>query len=217
MDPRIVARLAIASVAAITVIRCANGNEIAVVQPYVANDVVGIAYLDLSVVDLPAAIEQFGPVLGLPADQLHQVSQVAAAVQSRIEQFRQQGVGRVYVLLRTADIAYGGPTWIAPVKESELLQQIVGQLDELVSTEPPRNTSLLPAHFATENGLVLAASTAEQLELLKASRWTSADIRSDALAALVQVDGHAAGLVLFGDIDSRRSHSRIVSTSLAAF
>ena len=88
-----------------------------------------------------------------------------------------------------------------PAKSKE---QVVVLLEKLLPRNTPRQWSPLPTRFAVTDGYVLAASNAEQLTALKASRRTAAAIRSEADAAAAQVESHAAALVFFGDTDSRR-------------
>ncbi len=199
-----VSRVVVTSIVTLAVAQFTNGNEATTVQPYLADDVAGVAYLDLRKIDLSALLDQFGPLAGLPEDQLEQVTQVAAGIQLQIAQFQQHGVGPVYMLLRTGDLAHGGPTWVAPVLAGGNPQQVVALLEKLLPRNLPRQWSPLPTRFAVTDGYVLAASNTEQLTALEASRRTAAEIRSEADAAAADLESHAAALVLFGDTDSRR-------------
>ena len=191
-------------IATLAVAQFTSGNEANTVKPYLADDVAGVAYLDLRKIDLPELLDQFGPLAGLPEDQLEQITQVAAGIQLQIAQFQQHGVGPVYMLLRTGDLAHGGPTWVAPVLAGGNPQQVAVLLEKLLPRNPPRHWSPLPTRFAVTDGYVLAASNAEQLAALEASRRTDAEVRSEAEAAAAQVESHAAALVFFGETDSRR-------------
>ncbi len=167
-------------------------NPDAKLEKYLTDDVVAVAYLDLSQIDTLGALEwiekvDFGP---LAAERGEKVKRLLA-LQGQLDELADFGVGYVYALFRVSDVTFGGPTWIVPAGNG------IAALTALERMEIP----FLPKHLEAFEGAVLGANSAEQLKQLKENRST---VQRDLSAAWKSLgDGHC-GLLVFGDKDSRR-------------
>jgi len=158
-------------------------NPHAMLDRYLTDDVVAVAYLDLSAVDIPAVL-QWGEELGvLTNKKKKEMAGAVQAAQGWKKQLLALGAEHGYALFRVSDVGHRGPSWVVPVTQR-------GKI-------PP-----LPGHWEIVDGVLLGGTAAAQLKQLKNSRPSQSprDL-SDAWTALGQ--GHC-GLLLFGDKDSRR-------------
>jgi len=162
-------------------------------KDYLTDDVTAVVYVDLSRLDAVSAVA-WADEMGLLHEYLRQpAAQVAQSMQGRIDLLARLGVRHVYVLLRVSDISHQWPTWVVPAADGnpEAVRDLVRGID----------LPNFPGEWEVIENTVLGANSAEQLEMLKTKRPTSPRELTDAWEALGQ---GTAGLVVFGDQDSRR-------------
>ncbi len=185
----------------------------AALKPYLTDDVVAVAYLDLSAIDAPGVLE-WAEKLGLVSEEERdEAEKRVKIVQEQLGELVNSGASHLYLLLRVSDVSDGGPSWVVPVGEGGSPRAVLGlmvgvfsggpgrlEMDALklnAATQPP----WLPRSWEVVDGAVLGSTTKAQLEHMKNTRPKSPRDLSDAWAALGQGD---CGLVIFGDADSRR-------------
>jgi hypothetical protein len=174
---------------------------------YVAADVVAVGSIDLAKLDFNAALDEAAK-LGLPPEaELQTIRAKAAALQQALRELTKLGATRAYALLRATDLSAGGTSWLIEVDDAshaaavaELLKAWSAQIHG--SPQQGDFSQTLPKEFAAAGNVVLGAPSAEALESLKHSADTAP--RDDATAALAALAEADAGVVAFGDSDSRR-------------
>lgn len=177
------------------------------IQPYLNDDdVVAVAYLDLSQIDTLGVLE-FVEKLGAdlaPKDR-GQATQFMLQAQTQLDRLADFGAQYVYVLFRVSDLANHGPTWVVPVSEAGDPRAVMGMIlsgrPDQMEIERDLRPSFFPDFFEASEGAVLGANSEEQLDMLKASRSPAKRDLDDAWQALGT--GHC-GLIVFGNADSRR-------------
>ena len=180
-------------------------DEIAEISDYLTDDVVAIVYFDLSNVDTLGIVEWADKVGIVPTDERKRIVDLAMSVQGRCDEFVDFGARHVFVLVRLSDIGRQLPSWVIPVSEGGNPRAVMGLL---MSGKPDRfeiemdaRPPFFPKHCDTVEGAVLCATNPEQLDLLKTKRPTE---RRDLPAAWDALGRGDAGVIVFGDGDSRR-------------
>ncbi len=182
------------------------------ITPYITDDVLAVAFVDLDKIDLPAAVEKLASLHVLPEPFVAEARQNAAALQGRYDQLPQRGARRAYVLLRASDVASGGPTWVietAKPDDAQAVAELLLQWREEFKKPTPAGTSsrafrdwVWPNKIELLDGVVVAVSSDDQLRRLK-ERPSNAP-REDALQTLRNLGDADAAAVVFGNADSRR-------------
>ena len=194
----------LAALAACTLTRAASAEPPAVL-PYMADDVVAVACVDLDSLDVvPTSANHVALIQSFFDVQPRSLEEYSVTAGFRINQLREMGLGPVHILFRVDDVVHGGPTWFAPVKKGRDAKQLVAALKELLPRKPGNSTAWLPKHFAVVDGAILAATSKAQLEAFQKSRRDAGACRPDAKEAVSWCASHAAGFVLCADADSRR-------------
>ncbi|MDC0937021.1 DUF1559 domain-containing protein, partial [Pirellulales bacterium] len=170
---------------------------------YLADDVVAVAYVDAAKVDAPASVQQLIDLDAASAGDVQPAMQAATVVHQTIEEFRVLGIERIYLILRTADIAGGGPTWVLTVDQQGDPQAIVDALRPLLPNLDQGDLRL-PRHFYVAPGVILAAPTEARLSQIKESGDKDRNVRPQVADAVKRLGSHNAGVMIFGDADSRR-------------
>ncbi|MEM8944697.1 MAG: DUF1559 domain-containing protein [Planctomycetota bacterium] len=176
------------------------------IQPYITDEVVAVAYLDLSQIDTLGTLEWidglgFGPTEG----QRKRATDLMLKVQQRFDETWDYGARFVYLLFRASDLQHGGPAWVLPIKEGGDSR---GMLGLLLSGRPDRfeierdmRPPFFPDYCAVHKSAVVGGYTPEQLKQIKASQPAADRDLTEAWNALGLAD---CGLIVFGDEDSRR-------------
>lgn len=176
----------------------------AAIAPYLTDDVVGIAYVDLEKVDVAQMIDQAARLSLIPEEEVEGAKAHAAAMQAAYAELPQQGATRAYVLLRVRDIFGGGPTWIIETNEAKATDPVIDLLRGWI--EPSKSlgdiADILPKTLETEGSLVLGGGSGEGLKELRSNRTKTP--RADAVAALARLENADAGAVIVLDNESRR-------------
>ena len=172
------------------------------VEKYLADDVVAVAYVDLSKIDTLGILEWASELGGVPAGES---TDIALQMQQRVDEFVDFGVQYAYLLFRVADIEHGGPRWVVPVDDVNSAKTVLG----LIMSGQPGSTELdatarppgLPEYWQIVDGTLIGGTTVEQLKQTVQTLPESPRDFSEAWSALGQ---GACGLIVFGDKDSRR-------------
>lgn len=173
---------------------------------YLTDDVVAVAYLDLTSIDTMALLEWadelgFGP----GAEHRAQANDLMLKIQQQLDRTADLGASSMYVLFRASDLAYQGPTWVVPVAAGKDPKAILGMLlsgrPDKFHVEHELRPPVFPEHCEVQDGVVIGANSPEQLAMLRTTRPSSARDLSAAWEALGQ---GSAGLIIFGDENSRK-------------
>lgn len=174
--------------------------------PYLTDDVVAVAYLDLAKIDTLGTLEWISELGFGPDDkQRGRATKLMLTVQQRLDEAAGFGARYVYVLFRPNDISHGGPTWILPIDEQGDPRAVFGMLlsgrPDKFEIEREMRPPFFPDHCEVVGNAVVGANTVAQLAEAKQEPNSSPLEMSEMLGALG--DGHG-GLLIFGSNDSRR-------------
>jgi hypothetical protein len=178
-----------------------------VLSRHLASDVTAAASLDLEKFNILTAYEYVVDLGIVPAGDVASGRRKAAEAQEAYAMLPKLGARRAYVLLRPSDFEFGGTSLVIELKEgsdADAVAKLVTSWLEVAREQRTfgRETEFLPHVVKAVDGAVLAASNAEQMKLLAEAR--PAGPRADAAAALAALEAADAGIVAFGDADSRR-------------
>jgi len=187
----------------------ARAADHAAILPYLADDIDDVALVDLTKIDVRAAFEEVVKLGVVPRKEVESARQAAAALQSTFAQVPARGARRLYVLVRPSDIIAGGTTWVLEVAEGSNPQHIIDLIKPWIAlTQDPRKFGdvgdVLPKELEIVGNVILGGPSPERLTAVKTAAAKKATPRPEALAALAQLEGADAGVVLFGSADSRR-------------
>ena len=192
-----------------------NASDVDAIMPYLTDDVAAVAYLDLTRIDLQSGVESLIQLGVVSKSHAEQARQGAAALDARIQELRQLGAEQLFILLRISDIWHGGGAWVLPVANDKSPSKLAAQLTPLLPAAPAatqspsaadvfRRSLPVPHVLTAAEGFVLAATNQHQLDALISTRRDENRASADAMAAVHELSGHSAGLVVIGDADSRR-------------
>jgi len=170
----------------------------AALKNFLTDEVVAVAYVDLSSIDTLGVLEWAGKLDLVPADQRGEAVLVAAAAQGQLDNLADAGVSHAYLLFRVSDVSHGGPTWVVPIAEGGDANAVLSMIEKWKKVV---QSPVLPEYWEAAEGVLLAGTTEPQLEQLKNTRPSALRDLSDAWQSLGQGD---VGIVIFGDSDSRR-------------
>ncbi|MCA9168758.1 MAG: DUF1559 domain-containing protein [Planctomycetales bacterium] len=161
----------------------------------VATDVVAIGYLDV------AELSQSGllNLLGSPVAKMTVPPGVAESISTVVQELHGAGVTRIYAMLRVVDIANKSPVLVVvengsdSAKARSVVGTLLGRLAPLGVPQKvrPRGKSML---------IGVSDSQLSQVEAALEKQRPSTELAQP----LAQTDDSLAGLLLFGDPDSRR-------------
>ncbi len=107
------------------------------------------------------------------------------------------GIHYVYVLLRTSDVNAGGPVWIVPVASGKL--ELAEKSLQNMLTELPQLQSVFQSIQTRDNSIVAGASEFQVKQAMSRRK-----LKRDLSTAWQALGTGSAGLIVFGDPDSRR-------------
>lgn len=193
--------------ATVVAARGAAAADHAAVEPYLVGDVAAAGYLDLAKVDFAAVLEEMNNYGMVPEKDLAHARQAMGAFQGMFNELPKLGARRAYVLLRPSDILAGGATWVVTLADDADAERVAALLRtwaEKAKDEGPLGElrDVLPQQIEAGKRAVLGAPNAERLKALR--QVADGRPRSDAVAAVAALADADAGLVVFGDADSRR-------------
>ena len=174
------------------------------IAPYLTDDVIGIAYVDLEQIDVAQIIDQAARLSLIPEEETEGAKAHAAAMQAAYAELPQRGAKKAYVLLRVKDIFGGGPTWIIETNGTKAADPVMTLLRDWIEKSKSLGdvADILPKTLETEGSLVLGGGSAEGLKELRTNRTKTP--RADAVAALAHLENVDAGAVVVLDNESRR-------------
>jgi len=182
----------------------ANAAEPEDVLPYITEDVVALAYIDIAELDIQSLMKRIYDFNRLVDDELASATEAAEAWDTQLSHLRELGLGHVFILFRTSDLLHGGPTWMLPIDADGDAREIVESLDELLAAVRDKIPRVpLPNALDVTRDFLLAGPSHERNERL-AKRRGDTTPRPEASDALGQLRAHGVGLAILGDKDSRR-------------
>ena len=120
-----------------------------------------------------------------------------------IQQLRKLGLRQIYAVVRTADVAHGGPSWVLTVENDGDAEAINAALRPLVQNMQTGDIRM-PVHFHAGSGVIVAAGDKSQLQATIENNAANGKVRASVRNAMNDLGGHGAGILIFGDADSRR-------------
>ena len=178
----------------------ARAADHSTVMPFVADDVVAIAYFDLTAIDTSALPKQLRELAGVPQDLWDGAARGVVKTQQWLDNLVSSGATRIYLLLRTTDLQHAGSSWVLTLTDEADADTVMRLMaDPFAGANRP---DFFPHDFQIVDGALLAAMDKEQLKRLAIRRV--GEPRAEAIAALGEVGNGSAGLVVLGDTDSRR-------------
>lgn len=204
---RSVFSIIVAAIAALTAARAAAGAELGALAKYLTDDVVAVGYLDLTKVNASAAVDELARLEVATESEVAQARAAASAVQESYRELTRRGAMRAFALVRMTDLAHRGPTWVievAPDGDAVAVAALLQGWSAAAQNNPRlRGPAMIaPVEVTTEGGVVLGAASEAHMATLKASN--SKEVRPSAATALETLLAKDAGLIVFGDPDSRR-------------
>jgi hypothetical protein len=199
--------IAVAAIVALGSSRSAGGAELGALARYLSDDVVAVGYLDLTKVNASAAVDEMARLGVATEGEVTQARAAASAVQESYRELTRRGATRAFAMVRLTDLAHGGPTWVIEVAPNGDAGAVAALFQDwsAAAKENPRlrgPAMIAPVEVATEGGVVLGAASEAQMKLLKSAQVK--EVRSAAATALETLLGVDAGVIAFGDPDSRR-------------
>jgi hypothetical protein len=176
----------------------------AAIAPYLTDDVIGVAYVDLEKIDVPQAIDELVRLNIVPQDEAERARANAADVQAMYAELPKRGAVRAYVLLRVSDLFTGGPSWIIETKDAASAGRVMEIMPDWVKLAGGLGdaSDIAPNALVADGAFVLGASSGEKLMALRESSKLAP--RADAVAALADLGDADVGAVIFADAESRR-------------
>ncbi len=183
-----------------TMIICSGANaddHFDAIDDYLTDDVAAVAYLDIASID-PDAILALCDQLGFVAEEERaDIKKVTVKIDAKLSELTQAGIRYVYVLLRASDVNTGGPVWIVPVASGKL--DLAEQGLQNILTEIPQLQSAIQSIQARDNLIVAGASEIQVKQAMSRPK-----LKRDLSTAWQALGTGSAGLIVFGDPDSRR-------------
>ena len=202
MKNKSILKSTLACLVAITIASSANAQNFLeknaeTIKPYITSDVVAIAYVDLENFDFDKTME-FATQIGLgDGDKLEGMKQAGPEVKAGIKTLADFGFTCAIGLVRTTDISHRGVSWVMPIKEGADPRTAAKLIVEPLAEMPWLGMS----EFDSGDGVVFASASKQQLLRLKTERAQQPRELADSIKTC---GGGTAGLIVFGDPDSRR-------------
>jgi hypothetical protein len=164
-----------------------------VIAPYIDDQTLVIAHLDLRSLDALAGVAKLVGALELPKDAAGVVKDAATALGQNVDRLKQQGVQDIFALFNIADFPAGPLTLVIPVDRDAETAKIVEVLRaQFLGTEPA----------SARIGDSLVISMPKTIERLRAQHKPTA--RPEIAEAFDAVGGSAAQLLFVPSAQMRR-------------
>lgn len=175
------------------------------IHPYLTDDVVAVAYVDLRAVDLEAMLELAEKSGWLYPEDMQNLQEQARQIQSTLDDLAGLGLERIYATFRMSDVQYTAPVFVLPVAnggDPEKLQNALRDLPGMpFAWERTERESILLG--ALSEYTMQGANSDKQIgQVALAARNTQP--KQELLDALDTLGNGDAGLAIVGDSDSRR-------------
>jgi hypothetical protein len=177
-----------------------------VVNRYLTKDVTAAVALDLTKLDMVAVCNEVVNLGAITPEYVENHRAAAGHAQAAFAELPKLGARRAYMLIRASDVQHLGSTYVVELAEGADAKKVAELLRMWLDAARGaqafgRDTKYLPQVVETADNAVLAASNPDQMKLLTEAR---AEPRADAAEAMAALKTADAGLVAFGDPDSRR-------------
>lgn len=184
--------------------RSSLANDHAAILPFVDDQVVAIAYVNLRQLDLPSAVNELRQFETFRMDLGNEADALATLGQRWITALRASGASYLYVLLRPSDIAYQSPIVVLSLEESADPEVAIRRLRETIGAQPPFATLAKEVRVIDRviDRVIVTAIASEPLKSV--SGGASPERMASTAAALNVVGDGTAGFLLIGNEDSRR-------------
>ena len=162
----------------------------------ISKDVVAVASVDLTKVDLLKLNSWAAEVSLFPPGDTQKLKAVLTTAQDSVDKLTENGVQRISVLYRLSDYGANSPLWIAEIKKGgdtvKAIQALEATLDVLKLDKPA---------LQAKDGLIYGGSSQAEIDSLFAEN-AAAD--RDLSAAIKMMNQHTVGVFVFGNQESRR-------------
>ncbi|HYO24015.1 MAG TPA: DUF1559 domain-containing protein [Lacipirellulaceae bacterium] len=183
--------------------RSAEGDA---VGDYLTSDVLAVASVDVTKLRPQSVADAFASLGVASEGEIVHLRQEAAALEQALAELTSRGARRAHAFLRASDLQEQAVTWILETERPAASQEVAAWLTEQRDGAAQGSVGTLlaniPTRFAVRGPMVLGASTDARLELLASHR--PAAPRTDAAAAMAALAAADAGIVVFGNAESRR-------------
>ena len=174
------------------------------IKEFLTDDVVAVAYVDLTQIDLPGMVE-WSKSLEIEIPDLDRIQKVALQVQNLLQKFENEGAQHILLFLRVSDIQHQATTWVLPVDRSgnpTVVKNLLlsGRPDQS-QVEHDMRPEFLPVNWKIVDTNVISTPDGVPMDSVKASDGTQKEQFSRAWEVLGDGD---FGFLIFGDKDSRR-------------
>lgn len=170
-------------------------------QPYLTEDVVAMAYVDLEAIDLDAALTMATKLGVVEAELAEEVAKVTPLIESEFKTLSQAGLKRAYVLIRMTDLQNQGTSWVIPLAKGIDSTIAKKTLENLISRLPEEDPGMRLSAIATTDSALLIASNEAQLKKLKASIENATQVDDELWKS---IGNGTLGFAIVGDEDSRK-------------
>lgn len=172
------------------------GDSHAAIHPYLTDDVVAVAYVDVHAIDLPAMLDLGEKSGWVYPEDVEKLRGQATQVQGLLDQLTGLGLERIYATFRMSDVQYTAPVFVIPV---------VKEADPEKLRKALRDLPGMPFQWTrTKHEFVLLGGLDEKqvAQVQLAAQRTGP--RQQVLQAIDNLGNGDAGLAIVGDTDSRR-------------
>ncbi len=176
------------------------GADHSAVERFITDDVAALAYVDLAAIDLPALADMAEETGLVTPKQREEMAGQLMMASGMLDGFRGVGIEKVYALLSPSAAQYQGPMLVAPLRANADADAAQAMLAGLMAMGGGGNGEPF-LKLGARDGVLLAGVHEEQLQQLQQAAGDRGAELGDAWAELG--DG-AAGLLLFGSVDTRR-------------
>ena len=166
------------------------------IHPYLTDDVVALAYVDVTAIDLPAMLDLGAKSGWFYPEDMENLQEQARQMQSILDNLTGLGLERIYATFRMSDVQYTAPVFVLPIAKDADPEKLRKALRDLPGM--PFQWTRSRHEFVLLGGLDEKQVAGVQL----ASRTSGP--RQNVLQALNTLGNGDAGLVIVGDADSRR-------------
>ncbi|QDS96809.1 DUF1559 family PulG-like putative transporter [Adhaeretor mobilis] len=169
----------------------------AAIHPFLGDDVVAMAFVDVRAVDIEAALQLSEKSGWLYPEDVKEFRQSSDHVEQVMKSLTDAGLERIYAVARMSDVQYTAPLFIIPVAEGGDPEALRKQLRDLPD---------MPFQWErteTEN-ILLGALSDKQGALAHLAALSDEPPRQAVLDALTALGNDNAGVMIFGDSDTRR-------------
>ena len=162
----------------------------------ISKDVVALASVDLTKVDLLKLYSWAAEVSLFPSGDTQKLKTVLTTAQDSVDKLTENGVQRISVLYRLSDYGANSPLWIAETKKGADSAKAIQALEATLEV-----LQLDKRTLQVKDGSIYGGPSQAEIDSLFAEN-AAAD--RDLSAAIKMMNQHTVGVFVFGNQDSRR-------------